>query len=92
MIRGGLLRESKLLLNSAINMYRTSARNASQLKKLQGQCETHSNKAQVNNAARGGHKKHTKDVKLKQKKFSAQPPKYSKNEDFRCKYCIGIHE
>lgn len=91
-VRGRLLKESKLTLNSAVDMCRTSERTASQLKKLQGQGETHSNQAQVNYAARGGHKKHIKDVKHKQKKFTAQPPKYPKKADFRCKYCGGKHE
>lgn len=44
-VRGRLLRESKLTLNSAVDMCRTSERTASQLKKLQGQGETHSNQA-----------------------------------------------
>lgn len=72
-VRGRLLRESKLTFNSAIDICRTSERTASQLKKLQGHGKTHSNQVQVNYAAKGGQKKHTKEVKHKQKKFPAQP-------------------
>lgn len=48
-----ILRESKLTLDSAVDMCRTSERTTCQLKKLQGQGETINNIAQVNNAARG---------------------------------------
>ncbi|XP_061185196.1 uncharacterized protein K02A2.6-like [Saccostrea echinata] len=89
-VRGRLLRESKLTLNSAIDMCRTSERTTCQLKKLQGQSDNYNNNiAQVNYAAREN-KKHMKDTK-QQKRSSTKPPKYSNKGDFKCKYCGGRH-
>ena len=61
-VRGRLLRESKLTLNGAVEMCRTSERTFCQLKKLQEHSETDNTaNAQVNYAARGS-KKHTPEA------------------------------
>lgn len=87
-VRGRLLRESKVTLDSAIEMSRTSERTSNQLKKLQGPSETGSTAApQVNFASKGS--KNAKTRNSQKTRASKSPGKSTLN--FKCKYCGGKH-